>query len=138
MRSRVPLKLRTGRKARFIPGICRGLSRETQKARIANEAYALRLDVAKAKARIGHALAFEERGRGPAGETGMQQAKPESLGDVVLARKEMPTSYHLAVVVEMGHGDEIVIADGNFPSASIARRLVRLDGHGYRKFWKRC
>jgi L-fucose mutarotase len=32
--------------------------------------------------------------------------------------------------MEMGHGDEIVIADGNFPAASIARRLVRADGHG--------
>lgn len=32
--------------------------------------------------------------------------------------------------MEMGHGDEIVIGDGNFPSASIAQRLVRLDGHG--------
>jgi L-fucose mutarotase len=32
--------------------------------------------------------------------------------------------------MEMGHGDELVIADGNFPSASIAQRLVRLDGHG--------
>lgn len=36
----------------------------------------------------------------------------------------------LKVLMEMGHGDEIVIADGNFPSASIAQRLVRLDGHG--------
>lgn len=32
--------------------------------------------------------------------------------------------------MEMGHGDEIVLADGNFPAASIARRLVRADGHG--------
>lgn len=32
--------------------------------------------------------------------------------------------------MEMGHGDEIVIADGNFPAASIAQRLVRCDGHG--------
>lgn len=31
--------------------------------------------------------------------------------------------------MEMGHGDEIVIADGNFPSASIAQRLVRSDGN---------
>jgi L-fucose mutarotase len=31
--------------------------------------------------------------------------------------------------METGHGDEIVIADGNFPAASIAQRLVRLDGH---------
>jgi len=36
----------------------------------------------------------------------------------------------LKVIMEMGHGDEIVIADGNFPSASIAQRLVRCDGHG--------
>jgi L-fucose mutarotase len=32
--------------------------------------------------------------------------------------------------MEMGHGDEIVIADGNFPAASIAQRLIRCDGHG--------
>lgn len=36
----------------------------------------------------------------------------------------------LKILMEMGHGDEIVIADGNFPAASIARRLVRADGHG--------
>ena len=36
----------------------------------------------------------------------------------------------LKVLMEMGHGDELVIADGNFPSASIAQRLVRADGHG--------
>lgn len=33
-------------------------------------------------------------------------------------------------LMEMGHGDEIVLADGNFPAASLARRLVRADGHG--------
>ena len=36
----------------------------------------------------------------------------------------------LEILMEMGHGDEIVIADGNFPAASIAQRLVRADGHG--------
>lgn len=36
----------------------------------------------------------------------------------------------LKVMMEMGHGDELVLADGNFPAASLARRLVRLDGHG--------
>jgi len=35
----------------------------------------------------------------------------------------------LKIMMEMGHGDEIVISDGNFPAASIAQRLVRLDGH---------
>jgi len=36
----------------------------------------------------------------------------------------------LKVLMEMGHGDEIVIADGNFPAASVAKRLVRSDGNG--------
>ena len=36
----------------------------------------------------------------------------------------------LKILMEMGHGDEIVIGDGNFPAASCAQRLVRLDGHG--------
>ena len=36
----------------------------------------------------------------------------------------------MKVLMEMGHGDEIVLADGNFPSASHAQRLIRSDGHG--------
>jgi L-fucose mutarotase len=36
----------------------------------------------------------------------------------------------LKVLMEMGHGDEIVLADGNFPASSCARRLLRCDGHG--------
>ena len=35
----------------------------------------------------------------------------------------------LKILDEMGHGDEIVIGDGNFPAASNAQRLVRCDGH---------
>ncbi len=35
----------------------------------------------------------------------------------------------LKVLNEMGHGDELVIGDGNFPAASLAQRLIRLDGH---------
>ena len=36
----------------------------------------------------------------------------------------------LKIIMEMGHSDELVIGDGNFPAASNAQRLVRLDGHG--------
>ncbi len=36
----------------------------------------------------------------------------------------------LKIIAEMGHGDELVIGDGNFPAASMAQRLVRADGHG--------
>ena len=35
----------------------------------------------------------------------------------------------MKVLMEMGHGDEIVFADGNFPAATCAKRLVRCDGH---------
>ncbi len=36
----------------------------------------------------------------------------------------------LKILMEMGHGDELVIGDGNFPAASNARRLIRADGLG--------
>lgn len=36
----------------------------------------------------------------------------------------------LKILMEMGHGDQLVIADGNFPSAALARNIVRADGHG--------
>lgn len=36
----------------------------------------------------------------------------------------------IKILMEMGHGDEIVLADGNFPAASCAKRLIRSDGHG--------
>lgn len=36
----------------------------------------------------------------------------------------------LKILMEMGHGDEILLADANFPAASHAQRLVRCDGHG--------
>jgi len=36
----------------------------------------------------------------------------------------------LKILMEMGHGDEITIGDGNFPAASMGKRVVRLDGHG--------
>ena len=36
----------------------------------------------------------------------------------------------LKILAEMGHGDEIVIADGNFPAESYGKRVVRADGHG--------
>jgi L-fucose mutarotase len=35
----------------------------------------------------------------------------------------------MKILMEMGHTDEIIIADGNFPAATCARRLVRYDGH---------
>ena len=36
----------------------------------------------------------------------------------------------LKILCEMGHGDEIVIADGNFPAETCGQRVIRADGHG--------
>jgi glutamyl-Q tRNA(Asp) synthetase len=65
----------------------------------AGEPYALRLDMAAAIAETS-ALDWSESGAGPGGETGIVSARPAVWGDVVLARKETPTSYHLAVAVD--------------------------------------
>ncbi|MDC7125929.1 MAG: RbsD/FucU domain-containing protein [Spirochaetales bacterium] len=44
----------------------------------------------------------------------------------------------LHILASMGHGDEIVIADGNFPSANYGQRLARLDGHGVPEVLQAC
>ncbi len=61
--------------------------------------YALRLDMMAALARTG-ALTWTEQGQGPNGEAGEILARPEQWGDVILARKDTPTSYHLSVVID--------------------------------------
>ena len=79
----------------LYPGICRTLGADERERRIASgQPYALRLDVVKAVALIGRDLSWEDIDRG------RQKADPAIFGDVVLARKETPTSYHLAVVVD--------------------------------------
>lgn len=64
-------------------------------------AFAWRLSLARAREALGEprwrALAFVEEGGGPAGERGLIQARPETAGDVVLARKDAGTAYHVAV-----------------------------------------
>lgn len=64
-------------------------------------AFAWRLSLERARDVLGErawgALAFIEEGEGPAGERGLIRARPETAGDVVLARKDAGTAYHLAV-----------------------------------------
>jgi glutamyl-Q tRNA(Asp) synthetase len=90
--------------APLYPGTARALSRSERARRIAaGEPYALRLDMAAAIARAGAAavdLAWTETGSGPHRESGIVAAAPARWGDVVLGRKEAPTSYHLSVVVD--------------------------------------
>ena len=63
--------------------------------------FAWRLSLDRARDALGgeawDALAFVETGRGPQGETGPIRARPETAGDVVLARKDAGTAYHVAV-----------------------------------------
>ncbi|HEX5281429.1 MAG TPA: tRNA glutamyl-Q(34) synthetase GluQRS [Micropepsaceae bacterium] len=111
------------------PGICRSLSRAERAARIANgNAYALRLDCTKALASIGtQKLAFEEMGSGPEGEEGHLRADPERIGDIVLARKELPTSYHLAVVVDDAlQGVTLVTRGQDLFAATHIQRLLQV------------
>src|SRR5487761_538783 len=76
------------------PGTCRDLSGDERTARIRQGlSYALRLDVAKAQARTGP-LFWEDEIKGAI------EAAPTLHGDIVLARKDTPTSYHLAVTVD--------------------------------------
>jgi glutamyl-Q tRNA(Asp) synthetase len=72
---------------------------ERDRRRAAGEPFALRLVMDRAVARAG-VLTWTETGAGPRGQTGLITAAPQIWGDAVLARKETPTSYHLAVVVD--------------------------------------
>jgi glutamyl-Q tRNA(Asp) synthetase len=84
--------------APLYPGDARSLSAPERLRRMeAGEPYAMRLDMAAALARTG-ALTWIESDCG--GKTTSVAARPQMWGDVVLARKETPTSYHLSVVVD--------------------------------------
>ena len=86
--------------APLYPGNAKALTVSERKRRIdAGEPYSLRLDMAAACACAG-SLTWAETGAGPNSETGCVQADPAAWGDIVLARKDAPASYHLSVVVD--------------------------------------
>ncbi|WP_426439823.1 tRNA glutamyl-Q(34) synthetase GluQRS [Bradyrhizobium genosp. P] len=91
--------------------------------------FALRLDMAAALARTGQ-LHWREQGEGPTGETGDVAARPEAWGDVILARKETPTSYHLSVVIDdaLQGVTDVVRGTDLFWSTSFHRLLQDLLG----------
>jgi glutamyl-Q tRNA(Asp) synthetase len=86
--------------APLYPGTAKELS-ASERARLIDQGapYALRLDMAAAIARAGE-LVWTEQGEGPQRERGPVAARPQAWGDVILARKETPTSYHLSVVID--------------------------------------
>ncbi|MFO0992716.1 MAG: tRNA glutamyl-Q(34) synthetase GluQRS [Hyphomicrobiales bacterium] len=102
----------------LYPGTCR----ETLRSR--DEPHALRLDMAKACALVHAPLAFTELGEGEI------IADPSAWGDVILARRDIATSYHIAVVVDDALQDITHVVRGRdlFAATAIHRLLQELLG----------
>jgi len=91
----------------LYPGTCRHLSADERESRLnADVAHALRLDMGKALDKIAGPLTWHDR------LAGSVAARPEDHGDVVLARKDTPTSYHLSVVVDDALQDITLVTRG--------------------------
>jgi glutamyl-Q tRNA(Asp) synthetase len=113
----------------IYPGTCRRLSaREREDRKAAGALYALRLDIeralAEAEADHGGPLTWHDRARGA------QVCDPRPQGDVVLARKDVATSYHLSVVVDdTAQGVTLVTRGADlFDSSHVHRLLQQLLG----------
>src|SRR3954467_7881796 len=114
--------------APLYPGAAKSLSPDQRRQLIAQGTpYALRLDMAVARARTGD-LSWKECGEGPGGESGVVTAQPEAWGDVILARKETPTSYHLSVVIDdaLQGVTDVVRGRDLFHATSVHRLLQKL------------
>ena len=127
----------------LYPGTCRNLDEAERSERIAaGRAYAVRLDATRAAA-VSGPLAWHDTA------AGHQTVRPGLMGDVVLARKDVPTSYHLAVVVDDAlQGVTLVTRGEDLVAATHVHRLLQAlleldapayhhhklltDGHGQR------
>jgi glutamyl-Q tRNA(Asp) synthetase len=115
---------RTGPDGPLYPGTCRHLSPEERALRMTRgDSYAVRLDAAKAAETAGP-LELIEHGH-------IHAVKPLLFGDVVLARKDIPASYHLAVVVDDAFQGVTLVTRGEdlLPAAHMQRLLQALLGY---------
>jgi glutamyl-Q tRNA(Asp) synthetase len=109
----------------LYPGTCRHRSLAEQEDKMASGLpYALRLDVEKARAMVGKELRWHDQAHGDF------TAQPQLFGDVVLARKETPASYHLAVVVDDALQGITLVTRGEdlLPATHLHRLLQELLG----------
>ncbi len=91
----------------IYPGTCRSITRDDAKARIsAGEDHALRLNVEEATREVG-SMRWEDV------EAGLIEADPKRFGDIVLARKDAPAAYHLAVTVDDADAGVTLVTRGN-------------------------
>ncbi len=119
-----PHARRQGPEGPLYPGTCRDMDVEERGAHIASGAlFALRIDMARARARTDLAhepLTWIDR------DAGVQMAAPEIFGDAVLARKDIPTSYHLSAVLDdHAQGINLVTRGNDLRSAAHLHRLIQ-------------
>jgi len=106
----------------LYPGLCRSLSAtEIEDRKAAGQAFALRLNMAEA-VRMAGPLRWHDL------SAGWQEAEPQQFGDVVLARKDVPTSYHLAVTLDDALQGVTLVTRGMdlFPASHLHRLLQAL------------
>src|SRR6476659_8306403 len=112
--------------APLYPGLSKKISAEERARRMASEPYALRLDMNAALTRTG-ALTWVETGADPKQDHETRMAEPEKWGDVVLARKDTPTSYHLAVVLDdAAQGVTHVVRGQDLYQATSVHRVLQM------------
>jgi glutamyl-Q tRNA(Asp) synthetase len=112
----------------IYPGAARQMPEQDRQARIARgDPFAIRLDIEKATDWTGP-LIWQEAGLGPSGEHGAVAANPAAWGDVIVGRKDTPTSYHLAVVIDdaLQGVTDVVRGQDLFWSTSVHRVLQAL------------
>lgn len=117
--------------APHYPGDDRLLSEIERDRRIASGApHAWRLNMQAALAGLGAKLSWAEFGAGPDGETGRITADPGAWGDVILARRDVPASYHLSVTVDdaIQMITDVIRGEDLFAATSVHRLLQQLLG----------
>lgn len=112
----------------LYPGTCRGLDDSVRTSRLAaGEPHAIRLDIAAClQALTAPPDGFLETGQGPCGETGLIPLQPGLFGDIVLGRRDVGVSYHLAVVIDdHDQGITLVTRGDDLFAASHVQRLLQ-------------
>ncbi|MBN9071077.1 MAG: tRNA glutamyl-Q(34) synthetase GluQRS [Rhizobiales bacterium] len=115
----------------LYPPVDRRLSNRERRRRIeAGAPFAWRLDVEAALARVARPLAWTEFADERLAAASPVEARPQDWGDVVIARKDVPTSYHLAVVLDDALQDVTHVVRGRdlFHATSVQRLLQALLG----------
>lgn len=100
--------------------------KERQRRIVENAPFAWRLDVEAAMARVGKDLSWTEYSDETLSTTRSVEARPQDWGDVILARRDIPTSYHLAVVMDDAlQGVSHVVRGQDLFSATGVQRLLQ-------------